>query len=60
MKKATASWTLLEMTAMIIVMTIAYYIFTMIFKDAWSNTFATLLIISVFVLWLYFTLMFRR
>lgn len=48
------------MIAMITTMAAAYYIFTKVFIDAWSNTFVTLLIISVFVIWMYFALLFRK
>jgi len=60
MKKTKMTWKFLEIVVMATVMTIAYYIFTNVFTDALSNTFATLLVISVFVLWLYFTMTFRK
>lgn len=48
------------MIAMITTMAAAYYIFTKVFIDAWSNTFAILIIISVFVIRMYFALLFRK
>jgi len=60
MKRGASSLSFLEFIAMIIAIIAVYYIFTTVFSDIWSNTFSTLVIIAVFVLWLYFTILFRK